>query len=133
MISADDLAAVAVDTNGDGFKEIVDGWGNPVQFYRWPTANPAVDALRPTNASLFRDPLDPTGTLVSPVWYTSNQRPLFEAICHQIIPPNSVYLIPVIASAGRDGILGLDFTTMTVTPAGNAFVNDNIYSYNLHQ
>lgn len=25
------------DTDGDGLPEIVDGWGNPLRFYRWPT------------------------------------------------------------------------------------------------
>ena len=25
------------DTDGDGFNEFVDAWGNPLQFYRWPT------------------------------------------------------------------------------------------------
>lgn len=25
------------DTDGDGLKEIVDGWGKPLRFYRWPT------------------------------------------------------------------------------------------------
>ncbi|GAB5444118.1 MAG: hypothetical protein Fues2KO_44670 [Fuerstiella sp.] len=26
-----------IDTDGDSFPEIVDAWGNPLQFYRWPT------------------------------------------------------------------------------------------------
>lgn len=25
------------DTDGDGMKEFVDGWGRPIRFYRWPT------------------------------------------------------------------------------------------------
>ncbi|MEM9704278.1 MAG: hypothetical protein AAF907_17695, partial [Planctomycetota bacterium] len=25
------------DSDGDGLREIVDGWGNPIRFYRWPT------------------------------------------------------------------------------------------------
>ncbi len=34
------------DTDGDGLKEFIDGWGRPLRFYRWPTrlirpANPA--------------------------------------------------------------------------------------------
>ena len=34
------------DTDGDGLREIVDGFGNPVRFYRWPTRllRPAPDA-----------------------------------------------------------------------------------------
>ena len=26
-----------MDTDGDGYKEFVDGWGRPLRFYRWPT------------------------------------------------------------------------------------------------
>jgi len=142
-INADDLGSAAIDVNGDGYKEVVDGWGNPVQFYRWPTASAAVDALRPTNSVPFRDPLDPSGTLLNATWYgaatqlTTNAQ-FFESLCHKIKPPtatgggsNGAYLIPVIVSSGRDGVLGLDTTTLTVTNATGAA--DNIYSYALHQ
>ena len=30
-------AAELADTDGDGLKELVDGWGQPLRFYRWPT------------------------------------------------------------------------------------------------
>lgn len=37
-VTIDDIPARMIqDTDGDGFLEIVDGWGNPVRFYRWPT------------------------------------------------------------------------------------------------
>ncbi|MFT5324944.1 MAG: prepilin-type N-terminal cleavage/methylation domain-containing protein, partial [Planctomycetaceae bacterium] len=26
------------DTDGDGLPELIDGWGNPLRFYRWPTS-----------------------------------------------------------------------------------------------
>src|SRR5579863_2927303 len=36
--AAGDLKGVEVaDTDGDGLPEIVDAWGNPLRFYRWPT------------------------------------------------------------------------------------------------
>ncbi len=36
--SAADLKAIeTADTDGDGLPEIVDAWGNPLRFYRWPT------------------------------------------------------------------------------------------------
>jgi prepilin-type N-terminal cleavage/methylation domain-containing protein len=36
--AAGDLRGLEVaDTDGDGLLEIVDAWGNPLQFYRWPT------------------------------------------------------------------------------------------------
>jgi len=36
---ADDyfLGAEIADTDGDGWREFVDSWGNPLRFYRWPT------------------------------------------------------------------------------------------------
>lgn len=33
LFSASEIA----DTDGDGLMEFVDGWGNPLRFYRWPT------------------------------------------------------------------------------------------------
>ena len=35
--AADLRALETADTNGDGIPEIVDAWGHPVRFYRWPT------------------------------------------------------------------------------------------------
>jgi len=36
--SAADLKAIeTADTDGDGLPEIVDAWGHPIRFYRWPT------------------------------------------------------------------------------------------------
>lgn len=34
---ADFTDSELADTDGDGLKEIVDAWGQPVRFYRWPT------------------------------------------------------------------------------------------------
>ncbi len=38
------------DTDEDGLLEFIDAWGNPIRFYRWPTA-------------LFNQPLNPDGTV----------------------------------------------------------------------
>ena len=35
--SLDPLQSRIQDTDNDGLPEIVDEWGNPVRFYRWPT------------------------------------------------------------------------------------------------
>ncbi len=142
-MSEDDLGANNVlDTDNDGFKEIIDSWGNPVLFCRWPTGSAAVDASNPATVNSrdyrSRDPLDPDGTLLNPVWYNTAQRQQFEALCHIIKPAtavgggaNGAFIIPVIASGGRDGVLGLDPTTLTTSPANNTNINDNIYSYTL--
>ena len=34
---ADFSATEVVDTDGDGLLEVVDGWGKPLRYYRWPT------------------------------------------------------------------------------------------------
>ena len=92
-----------------------------------------VNALNPgtTNkAKTFADPLDPEGLLLNPQWYASAGRAQFESLCHPISPDGGQtawYIIPVIVSAGPDGVLGLDPTSMAVTAAANT--PDNIYSY----
>jgi prepilin-type N-terminal cleavage/methylation domain-containing protein len=111
------------DTNADGAPELVDGWGHPLIFYRWPTANDALPPLNPQNKGLpqaswpqFQDPEDPTGTLLAPVWNhpapgnTGLQQ--FEQMCHLVHDlgtgnPKSTYMLPVVASTGEDGVLGI--------------------------
>jgi len=131
-LTGDDLGSAAFDTNGDGYKEIIDGFNNPLQFYRWPTGSAAVDGLRPASAKLIRDPLDPDGTLLDPSWYNTPQRKSFESICHTIksnTHPNGFYLVAVLASMGPDEKLGLNLTTMSTTNATDE--TDNIYSFKL--
>ncbi|MCA9092122.1 MAG: prepilin-type N-terminal cleavage/methylation domain-containing protein [Planctomycetaceae bacterium] len=49
------LARELADTDGDGRKEIVDGWGNPLWIYRWPCR-----LIKPTPMSApWSDPSDP--------------------------------------------------------------------------
>jgi prepilin-type N-terminal cleavage/methylation domain-containing protein len=138
----DDLANHLLDTDNDGFQEIVDAWGNPLQFYRTPTDNAALDAADPavanTKSDKARDPGDPDGTLLIANWYNTPQRTQFETLCHKIKPATakgggqfSTYIVPVLVSPGRDGVLGLDTKTMAISPAANTNVNDNIFSYNL--
>jgi type II secretory pathway pseudopilin PulG len=52
--SAADLKAIeTADTDGDGLREIVDGWGQPLRFYRWPTrlVRPAIGSTGLTATS----------------------------------------------------------------------------------
>jgi prepilin-type N-terminal cleavage/methylation domain-containing protein len=134
-LSADDLPNTAVtDTNGDGVKEIVDAWAKPMAFFRWPTGNAELTNL---NTAKFADPLDPEGLLLSPTWYNlpsgkpNPQRLQFESLCHPISADgkSAYYVIPALASGGRDMTLGLDLTTMAIT--NTAAAADNIYSYRL--
>ena len=51
--AAGDLKGVEIaDTDGDGLMEIVDAWGNPLRFYRWPTRlfRPALNSSTVTQA-----------------------------------------------------------------------------------
>ena len=69
------------DIDKDGAPELLDGWGRPIAFIRWPAGYMSV--VQPNNATTDPDPLDPmkvTGT-----------------------PPNNDYgLVPLIYSAGPD-------------------------------
>src|SRR5262249_44165567 len=155
------ITANIQDTDGDGIKEIVDGWGNPILFYRFPTPdlswtsmgtmglqanNPAINS---TKGNTCADPLDPNGTLLNSTW--GNQS-AFTGLCHPVYYPgtsNAYYIIPVIASAGSDGRLGLTLppsntqpqpqnpgslppTTanpFSIIPVNASDANDNIYNY----
>ncbi|GIW86623.1 MAG: hypothetical protein KatS3mg108_0947 [Isosphaeraceae bacterium] len=74
------------DTDGDGLPEFVDGWGKPLQFYRWPIYYPSpgvqegsawfgdlepviVPDPRAGLATRPRFALDTTGQLVAPGWW----------------------------------------------------------------
>ncbi len=83
------------DTDNDGVPEFVDGWGNPLQFYRWPIYYPGGSMTVTLNASQtgyvyefsgqrgsapyqypseLREmfPFDQNKLLVSPAWFGSN-------------------------------------------------------------
>lgn len=153
------------DTDGDGLNEFVDGWGRPLQFYRWPTrlikpdgtsvnrtiASAFFNGLPPASAAGFNeaDPLevdadDPQGRIQH-----ENDRsgdllvPLFNSnldssyITGQYGVMNTFWL-PLIVSAGQDGVLGLyephdeaNFGVLAqpVLPAGDA-IFDNITNHN---
>jgi prepilin-type N-terminal cleavage/methylation domain-containing protein len=122
VLDPDSIASNIQDTDADGIKEIVDGWGNPILFYRFPTPDLSWNSLgtmalqsnnpaqKSATGSVLADPLDPTGTLLNSNW--TNQG-IFSGLCHQVvypdgsIPPKAYYITPVIASAGSDGKFGL--------------------------
>ena len=138
------LASELGDSDLDGVTEIVDSWGHPLRFYRWPTRliRPAPDAdtvVNPARNSLFpglrllsstmmrvlpsqdaaevptntitHDPDDPLGLIraAAPsafqldVFNPGDPRPHFEATYHTI----DTWHLPLVVSAGRDGLLGI--------------------------
>jgi prepilin-type N-terminal cleavage/methylation domain-containing protein len=91
------------DTDGDGLKEFIDAWGNPIGWIRWPSGSPEVLFSHP-------DPLDPrlvqNGRLAladepydkfasDPGWGTNF--------------PSSPMGMPLVVSAGIDGVFGIRF------------------------
>jgi prepilin-type N-terminal cleavage/methylation domain-containing protein len=143
------------DTDGDGIMELIDNWGKPLVFYRFPTpaysnTYPNSTLLQSSNPSAnnpsassnkYADPLDPSGVLYN--WVGGQQTPnMFTNNVHSIVSsfPNSpaFYVIPTIVSSGPDGNLGLDNgfklpkPTMSITsPKDAADEADNIYSFSL--
>jgi prepilin-type N-terminal cleavage/methylation domain-containing protein len=160
-LSADSLGSAAFDTDGDGLKEIVDGWtqlggappstypsdpahvctGKPetLRFYRF-TWSPAIQALSP-NTSSTPDPIDNRGLLLNPNWYLSYGSAYVQATQCAITgnPANPsaspYYIIPVIVSSGSDNYFGLQQDTNAATLGQLLYtgpaIDDNIYSYNL--
>jgi prepilin-type N-terminal cleavage/methylation domain-containing protein len=121
-----------------GVNMIVDGWGTPLAFYRWPINAP----FTVSSSTQAIDPLDPTGRLMDPTWnndtnfngsWPNNGVAVFEQLCHSIhtgsgggYTPLSFNLVPTIASAGPDRSLGLDPATMAQVDSTS---NDNIYNH----
>jgi prepilin-type N-terminal cleavage/methylation domain-containing protein len=93
------------DTDGDGMKEILDGWGRPIEFLRWApgyTLENGVETSQTANATLAPDPFDPAK--VDPRWTGA-------------MPPYA--LRPLIFSAGRDS--QFDIAAKLVDSSGNQF------------
>jgi prepilin-type N-terminal cleavage/methylation domain-containing protein len=125
--------------NGTPVEYLVDGWGRPLTFYRWAIGN---EDLNPTPGQA-PDPFDPMKRLLDPSWNNPNNPAsvayvtTVEAwIGHPIHQGSgaswtrvSYNTVPVVVSAGKDGVLGLD----PVTGSGvySAAGQDNIYSYRL--
>tara|TARA_R110002049_G_scaffold308957_2_gene515179 strand:- start:9229 stop:10311 length:1083 start_codon:yes stop_codon:yes gene_type:complete len=168
-------ASEVADTDGDGLKEFIDGWGRPLRFYHWPSRlfRPygAGGAIRRDVAGAFfsglppvptssseRDPLevdadDPLGRLANEnsrsnglvqtlfndsasYYYDTTALPSLFPCEYGVL---DTYSLPLIVSAGEDGILGLyephDFTNNGVLAQPTAVppvegVFDNITNHN---
>jgi hypothetical protein len=127
---------------------IIDAWESPIVFYRWPTGNADVDGSGPGLNSVpavrleQRDPQDPEGTLQDLQTWWPTLHVQFEQLCHSVSKvqngqngPYAYYLVPVIASAGPDRVLGIQPISvdqpdpMQIAIQNNE--NDNLYSYRL--
>jgi len=125
----DQLAFAVNDSDGDGVPELVDAWGKPLIFFRFPPVSPALQAANPaaSGSVAFKhsDPTDPTGLLLNgvpgagPGWYNTlsgfpppvnTLGKKFEAEFHVIRrdPVNAAYVTPVVQSLGKDGVPSAD-------------------------
>lgn len=75
------------DVDGDGMREILDAWGTPIRFLRWPAGFESEIQNRDPNE--FPDPFDPMG-----------------------IYPENYALYPLIMSAGPDRQWDINFTSV---------------------
>jgi prepilin-type N-terminal cleavage/methylation domain-containing protein len=144
VFNADDLGPNAlIDLDNIGLKQIVDSWGKPIIFCRWPTGNTDVNNMNPGQTlqqQMFRDPQDPAGLLLDATWWAARHG-AFQNSLHSLTNGANkyeYYMIPVVASAGaakRAGSVtdpyGFGLDPVTMTPDGSGFDLDNIYSYNL--
>ena len=96
------------DTDGDGMREFLDPWGNPIYFLRWaPRLRTPIQSGDPAVAP---DPFDP-----------------FRAGAPPGAPPNFA-LFPFVYSAGPDGQYGYDqdldlqYSQTTAAPPGAVYV-----------
>jgi prepilin-type N-terminal cleavage/methylation domain-containing protein len=111
------------DTDNNGFPEIVDSWGRPLRFYRWPTLTFAIAAQGSavsynanakaavvslvsgyaTGSTLqgVRDLDDARGVLVPLNWGVNANT--FRNVFHEA----GGFSMPMVVSAGLDGVLGL--------------------------
>src|SRR5205823_4138033 len=91
--------------------ELVDSWGRPLRFRRFPAdvamTMPALANLNPrkgTPAAIKGDPIDPDGTLQADGWYNTANGKLFSSLCNHPFPSGTPqpYFEPIIVSDGRD-------------------------------
>lgn len=124
----------------NGLPEIVDGWGNRIRFYRWPTRlfrgggqGAAISSTDVTNAAnLFRTLPAFTGNLANdlardpddPLQECANI-PNFETIPPRGYHTPATFHVLLIVSAGPDGVLGLYEPEDTANKGHLAAVNPN--------
>jgi prepilin-type N-terminal cleavage/methylation domain-containing protein len=128
--SQDSLPASSLGQGPGTLKGLMDGWQQPICFYRWPLGNDDVNQSNPAGAAqIYRDPLDPEGLLLDPLWNNPTNYFgyggvwWFEQYCHPVhvgdqssYTPKAWYTVPIITSAGRNNRLGYVQPSAGLTP-----------------
>lgn len=94
------------DTDGNGMDELIDGWGHPVRFYRWPTR---LVGLSPAIAkNLMTLPDDPAKDAMNPMKLGTVAEfvPGMTPATLAYYRPDTFHF-PLVVSAGADGLHGL--------------------------
>ncbi|MAI33763.1 MAG: protein containing Prepilin-type cleavage/methylation [Rhodopirellula sp.] len=119
-------AANVGDTDNDGLKEILDGWGNPLGFIRWPVGyfDPelSIDKTIPDEFDLFRS--DYAYTMIP--GSTSSSAGAYDVFTNVNFNDGTIKpwsMRPLVFSAGPDGEYGI--TTDPITAAGVPMANYN--------
>jgi len=126
-LNVDLLSVAPLDTDADGNKELVDGFGNSVAFFRFPTVNLNFQLSNPnpknvTGSFTVMDALDPKFQLTNnSAWWSSINRIRFQEVCRFTLGNGNVpeaaqewYTRPVVVSKGPDGVLGLKILEASV-------------------
>jgi prepilin-type N-terminal cleavage/methylation domain-containing protein len=137
VVHSEDLLKPFIrDTNNDKVSELVDGWGEPLYFYRFATGNADMQSKVPGNfVAPTLDPLDPRGLLIKT--FTPGNTALFEKLIHPLKSgTNAWWAVPAIVSSGPNLVSGL--VANTAPPYQNMAVatpkdaDDNVYSYKIN-
>jgi type II secretory pathway pseudopilin PulG len=149
------LASELGDTDGDGLIELIDGWGEPLRFYRWPTRLIRPQGLNQTSLSsqdltrtrflmgdgnaqrFLQDPDDdPLATFDK--WIRNQQQAASRKALEIEFHTPSTWHSPLIISLGSDKLLGLLEPDQTVVfghlgfPTNQASaIYDNITNLNI--
>lgn len=97
------------DADGDGLPEILDPWGNPITFLRWPAGFEPSPLMSPDD---FGDPFDLLGLDDKAVIADDPMNTMFDRDDDGAAPPDAddrpFALVPLIMSAGPDKAFDID-------------------------
>lgn len=146
VLNEDNLGPYLKDTDGDGLPELVDGWGTPIAFFRFPTQYPNLLSTSGTKwlnpaktgkGATYSDPLDPDGLLQATGSYDYTY---FQGTLKAHAVAAGTYIIPALVSSGKDtrpnnlklGLMLQSNSADSTMAILNDDANDNIYSFFLN-
>ena len=105
------------DTDDDQMLEILDGWGEPLQFIRWPVGyldpNQTIDTASPDNFDAFRSDFAYQAGAGSAQVHDVNYDAADPKLGHLTQTASPWALRPLVISAGEDGELGIALNPWT--------------------